>query len=100
MLYVRYISYIWNYICVIYIKRNIYKKQYSTDLVIDTDIPIFATSKSPINHPFNTTDEQENDTMESRWRVMHFHHVFTEKIQKHVSPCGRCFAELMYIHEM
>ena len=102
MLYVTYISYIC-YICVIYIKRNIYKKtQYSTDVVTDTDIPIFDTSKSPImsKGPFNTTDEQENEMMASRWRVIHFHHVFPENIQKHVSPCGRFFAELVRTDEM
>ena len=78
------------------------KNQYSTDVVIDTDIPIFATSKSPImfKGPFHTTDELENVMMVSRWRVIHFHHVFPENIQKHVGPCGRCFSELVYTDEM
>lgn len=73
------------------------KNHFASDVKIDTDIPIFATSKDRIKFkgPYNTTDEIENDMMASRWRVLEFTHVFTEEKQIKMKPCGRCFAELV-----
>lgn len=73
------------------------KNHFSKDVVIDTDVPIFATSKSPITYkgPFNAEDERETDMMNSRWRIIKFKHVFEEKEQRKIKPCGSCFAKLV-----
>ena len=73
------------------------KNHFASDVVIDTDIPIFATSIGRIKYkgPYNTTDEIENDMMNSRWKVLEFHHVFPEEKQIKMKPCARCFARLV-----
>ena len=73
------------------------KNHFAKDVVIDSDVPIFATNKSPITYkgPFNVEDERETDMMNSRWRIIKFKHVFEEKDQRKVKPCGSCFAKLI-----
>ena len=73
------------------------KNHFAKDVVIDSDVPIFATSKSPITYkgPFNVEDERETDMMNNRWRIIKFKHVFEEKDQRKVKPCGSCFAKLV-----
>ena len=77
------------------------KNHFSSDIIIDTDVPIFATSKSPIVYkgPFNTTDERKTDMMDSRWKVVKFKHVFEENEQKAIKPCGQCFSKLVLMGE-
>ena len=77
------------------------KNHFSSDVVIDSDIPIFATSKCPIIYKgtFNFEDECETEMMNSRWRMVHFKHVFEEKDQKNVAPYGSCFAKLLLLEQ-
>ena len=73
------------------------KNHFAKDVVIDTDVPIFATSKSPIIYkgPFNVEDERETDMMNSRWGIIKFKHVFVQKDHQKVKPCGSCFTKLV-----
>ena len=73
------------------------KNHYIADVIIDTDVPIFATSKSKITYrgPFNSTDDRESEMMDSRWKIVEFKHEFKEEEQKVIKPCGHCFAKLV-----
>ena len=77
------------------------KNQYSNDVCIDTDIPIVATSKEPIvYHGRNgRIDERETKMMAVRWRVFELNKKIPEEEQKDISPCPRCFAELVLLAE-
>ena len=73
------------------------KKVYAEDVVIHSDVAIFATSKLPITNrsPYNTSDQQEDVMMASRWKMFSVHHQFTEGEQKDIAACVRCFAKLL-----
>ena len=77
------------------------KNQFSSDIVIEKDTPIFATSKSRIAYvgKFNASDKRESQTMAIRWKVIEFKHQMPESEQKRVQPCGRCLAELALLGE-
>ena len=77
------------------------KNQFSSDIVIEKDTPIFATSKSRIAYvgKFNASDERETELMAIRWKVIEFNHQIPESEQKRVPPCGRWFAELALLGE-
>ena len=77
------------------------KNHFANDVVISSAVPIFATSKAPIVYkgPYNVEDERETEMMNSRWRMIRFKHVFEEKDQKKVEPCGSCFARLVLLGE-
>ena len=77
------------------------KNQFSTDVVIKKDIPIFATSKSRITYTgkFNSTDDRETEMMSVRLKYIEFTHQITENEQKQVAPFARCFAELTFLGE-
>ncbi|CAB4020514.1 Hypothetical predicted protein [Paramuricea clavata] len=77
------------------------KNHFANDVVISSDVPIFATSKAPIVYkgPYNVEDERETEMMNSRWRMIRFKHAFEEKDQKKVEPCGSCFARLVLLGE-
>ena len=77
------------------------KNQFSSDIVIKKDTPIFATSKSRIAYvgKFNASDERETEMMAIRWKVIGFKHQIPESEQKRVQPCGRYFAELALLGE-
>jgi len=74
------------------------KNIYSEDVVITTNVAIFATSKSPIKHkgPYNASDDRETEMMAARWKNYEFHHQFSPQEQKCLSPCPRCFADLLF----
>ena len=78
------------------------KNQFSTDVVIKKDTPIFATSKSRITYTgkFNSTEGRETEMMSVRWKFIEFTHQITENEQKQVAPCARCFAELTFLGEI
>ena len=78
------------------------KNHFATDIVIDKDIPVFATSKGSIRYVgrFNTPDEKEQEMMDSRWKIIKLKHQFQSYEQKQVQPCGRCFAELALMGEL
>ena len=64
------------------------QNHYATDVCINHDIPIFATSKDIIKYrgPYNQEDKNEDDMMASRWKVFHFTHSIPEEEQK-ISLC-------------
>ena len=73
------------------------KNHFVTDVCINGDTPVFATSKSVITcrGAYNSQDQSEDDMMTSRWKVFHFSHSIPESEQKNVSPCSKCFAQLV-----
>ena len=77
------------------------KNQYSNDVCIDTDIPIVATSKEPIVYYGRNgrIDERETEMIAVRWRVFELNKKIPEEEQKDISPCPRCFAELVLLAE-
>lgn len=77
------------------------KNQFSSDVVIEKDTPIFATSKCRIAYvgKFNSSDERETEMMAIRWKVFEFKHQIPESEQKQVPPCARCFTELALLGE-
>ena len=48
------------------------KNHFATDVVISSDVPIFATSKAPIvfKGPYNVEDECETGMMNSHWKII------------------------------
>ena len=73
------------------------KNIYSEDIIIKSDVAIFATSISPISHRgvFNMTDSTETSMMKIRWKTFHFKHKFDLATQKDTTPCANCFANLV-----
>ena len=69
----------------------------SEDIVISTNVAIFATSKSPIKHrrSYKASDGRETEMMAARWKNYEFHHQSSPKEQKNLPPCQRCFAKLV-----
>ena len=74
------------------------KNLFAEDIIICTDVAIFATSKAPIIYqgPYNKTDPQEDAMMSVRWNTFNFTHQFSEENPKNVKPCRRCFTELVF----
>ena len=72
-------------------------KKFAKDFVKDTDVPIFAMSKSQITYkgPLNLEDEHETDMMSSRCRIIKFKHVVEEKDQGKIKPCGSYFTDIV-----
>lgn len=77
------------------------KNLHSRDICIDNDIPIFATSSAPIVYYGRNgqIDERETEMMSVRWRVFELNRNIPQAEQKDVSPCPRCFAELVLLDE-
>ena len=65
------------------------KNHFSTDICINNDTPIFATSKSVITYrgSYNSQDQSEDAMMASRWKVFSFSHSIPEKERKNVALC-------------
>ena len=40
-------------------------------------------------------DDRETEMMAVRWRVFGLHPQIPESEQRNITPCGRCFAELI-----
>jgi hypothetical protein len=79
------------------------KNHFNRDILVNSDIPIFATGKEMIKYVGrqNASDSVEDDMMRCRWKVFKFTHAFSEEEQKHVPPCGACFSKLVLMgHEM
>jgi hypothetical protein len=55
------------------------KNNFANDVVISSDVPIFATSKAPIVYkgPYNVEDERETEMMNSRWRMIRFKYAYS-----------------------
>ncbi len=78
------------------------KNHYSTDVAIEKDTPVFATSKSIIKYigNYNSQDQSEDEMMASRWKVFTFSYSIPENEQKNVISCPKCFAELVLMGEI
>lgn len=78
------------------------KNHFSSDVCINTDMPIFATSKAKIEYvgKFNSRDERETEMMDIRWKVFEFTKRIAEDKQRKLTPCARCFAELVLLGDM
>ena len=75
------------------------KNHFATDVTIEGDIPIFATSKEIVKHSgkFNLPDDREQEMMDSRWKVFHFHHRIPQEDIIEIPPCPRCFVDLVLL---
>ena len=64
------------------------KNFYSEDIIIDSNVAIFATGKASIKYKgrYNTTDAGEDAMMSVCWNTIKFHHQFSEEEQKVVKP--------------
>jgi len=78
------------------------KNQYTKDISLSTDTPIFATSKSKIRYTgkFNVTDKMEDDMMDARWKFFEFFYQIPQSDQKDLVPCPKCFCELVLLEEI
>jgi hypothetical protein len=78
------------------------KNHFVTDVCVDSDIPVFATSKAVIKYrgSYHAEDKLEDDMMASRWRVFQFTHSIPEKEQKQITSCPHCFAKLVLMGEI
>ena len=68
----------------------------------DHDVPIFATGKSRITYVgrYQSTDERETEMMSVRWKVYELFQQIPEHEQKNIPPCGKCFAQLVFLGEL
>lgn len=72
------------------------KTHYAEDIELVSDIPFFATSIGPIRFTGRSVDPSGEDAMmETRWREFKFTYSIPKEEQKTISPCPRCFAELI-----
>ena len=60
--------------------KNIYRE----DIVISTDVAIFATSKGSIKHrcPYNASDDRYTEMVAARWKNYEFRHNYLHKSKK------------------
>ena len=77
------------------------KNQHSSDICIDADIPVFATSKEPIVYRSRNgqIDERETEMLSVRWRVFELNRIIPQNEQKDITACPGCFAELVLLDE-
>ena len=77
------------------------KNQFAEDVCINTNVPIFATSKRKIEYvgKFNTRDDRETEMMDVRWRLFTLHYEIPEKDRVEVPPCAACFSRLVLAFE-
>ena len=75
------------------------KNQFATDVCINTDIPVFVTSKAKIEFvgKHNTRDDTETEMMDVRRKIFEFTHRIPQVDQKIITPCPRCFTELVLL---
>ncbi len=78
------------------------KNHFATDVCVDSDIHVFATSKAVIKYrgSYHAEDKLEDDIMASRWRVFQFTHSIPEKEQKQITLCPHCFTKLVLMGEI
>ena len=77
------------------------KNQFATDVCINTDVPIFATSKAAVEFRgrHDSRDPNEDGMMGDRWNYFRFCKRIPQEQQKSITPCPRCFAELVFLGE-
>ena len=90
------------------------KNLFAEDIIICTDVAIFATTKAPIEYqgPCNKTDLQEYVMMRVRWKTFNFIQQFVtihgtlhftilpiaEMVFQHVTTCYHYFLIYIYIY--
>ena len=67
------------------------KNHFASDICIDKDAPVFATTKDVIRFigKCNTAGEIENDVMAVRWHIFNFTQPIVCDKQKDVPPCSK-----------
>ena len=72
------------------------KNIYTNDVIINSDVAIFATSKCEVTYrgPYNMHDPQEDAMMAARWKVFQFRYQFKEEQQKHKAHALDVFVNL------
>ena len=74
------------------------KTHFSQDILLTSDIPIFATSIGMVEFVGSSTDIRgENSMMANRWREIKFYYSIPEEKQIKLKNCPRCFAELVFL---
>ena len=74
------------------------KSHYAKDILLNNDTPIFCTSSSKLTYIKNgVLNDRETEMMDVRWKMFNFNYRITESEQKSISPCARCFAELVFM---
>ena len=78
------------------------KNHYAKDLCISSDVPILATSKERITYVGRNfqTDPVENAMMDARWKYFEFFYSIPPEDQISLTPCGKCFSELILLEEL
>ena len=72
------------------------KTHYTQDILLTSDTPIFAKSSSELQFiKHGVICDTETEMMKVRWKVFKFYHRISETQQRSISPCGRCFAQLV-----
>ena len=73
------------------------KTHFKQDISFKGDTPIFCTAKEELSFVrAGVLDERETEMMRVRWRVFSLSCQIPEKEQVEVTPCPRCFAELIF----
>ena len=73
------------------------KTHYKQDISFKGDTPIFCTAKEELSFVrAGVLDERETEMMRVRWRVFALSCQIPEREQVEVSPCPRCYAELIF----
>ena len=69
------------------------KNLYANDICISSDVPVFATGKSPIKYigRGQSGDVIENEMMDARWKFFKFHAQIAEADQKGWHPVQNVF---------
>lgn len=72
------------------------KSHFSQDIEFVKDAPIFCTGKDEIVHVRGgVLDARETEMMRVRWNIFSFNAQIPCTEQVEISPCPRCFAELI-----
>jgi hypothetical protein len=72
------------------------KTHYNRDILIQKDTPIFCTSSQEIRMvKGGVIIERETEMMAVRWKHFSFHSQVPADQQRHLLPCGHCFASLV-----
>ena len=72
------------------------KTHFAKDIVLDSDTPVFCTSKGPILYvKGGSVDDRESEMMRVRWRHIEFRHQIEIEKQKCIQPCAYCFSHFL-----
>ena len=73
------------------------KTHFAEDILLETDIPVFATSKYKLAYvKGGCVDVRETEMMSVRWKVFSLSQQIPEEQQAEITPCHHCFAHLVY----